>query len=881
MSQQKGEREMKCRRGDRGKGLLTALLAAIVLAGVCTPSGAESTATLNWEAQIDTGAVTCRGLAVDQSNGSIYVSTTVSGTVKPILKYDKDGNLLQTIPGSVYGGGSNTAGNTGLAVDPKTGYLYVCSNTGAKNIYVLDCTVSTPTASVRSFASTLGQLQLLAFSDDGQKLFVFGANTGGASDDDIGGKEFIRNDAGTPDVFTDDTFEPSGLVFDTDGQGVMPIANHGDVRGGTVDRLGNIYITDLHGSKRPIKRLRPSSNSLELEFYSYVTKSWGCDTDAANNFWLGDSADAANRRVRCYSSGIEIFSYDPGAGAPLSGQMQYCGMIACDRANGRVIVGGSNQVGSVAATKGLLQSWSVSVDSPALGTIAGKVVDAGTGTPVSTVSSITIESPYRYPTSYGVTFYGLTAPGTFSYQIMPSIYNVKVASPGYLNSGVSHYQVQAGLTTTTADIPMLFSTSDYVTIKLGEHNIEQGLFLRSTVPGAFVSNPDAGSSNFVANIGGRECRGFGRAESEGDEGHMIFNVDEGFNDKMAIWGFLEFDLFDDGPDRLSGELNTALDVKYTNLGVIVKGGSQTWKTMRFARDDFYCGNQIYTSGDFRFNSFPQDTLVPAGADYISQVTLRKTPTASTFTPIANIADLKTHILGQNATAEDKFSGGFPVKLLNQKVSAAWSGGNYFYIENADRTSGIRVYDSNWAGSFYDPKGYIVNIEGFVTSVPENQELAIRSRSEGLEVVSWGGDPFPITPLCTNGRSAGGGPIVGSQLVGETLYSYEFQPGITGGAGPTNVGLLAQITGKVVAVRTDALSSTTYAYIDDGSNVKSDTVEGVQMFGIRVLTDQLTVDQNVVVTGVISMGLYDPTPTQVSSGDEVRFPTLLMTDHRAL
>lgn len=843
-----------------GRTVYALVVVALLAALAASPAAHASTATLNWEVEIATGtSVVIRALAVDQSTGDVYVMTTGGRT----LKYSRDGVLLATIGPAIKDSAGVTMVNlgggqpVGLAVDPLTGYLYLSINgSSQKKFYVVD--TNNPSYPNGVFVYTTPEAKLflnriynMAFSDDGQYLYMVGADTPLPSG---GVRRLARDTKGTLEA-TDDTFNYAGFV-DLNQTGVMLALGYGDPRGCTVDRDGRVYVSDMHGTKRPVRRYKPNSTELDLEFYAYTIKSWGCSTDSAGNFWVGDMDNPDSRMVRCFSGGIEVFAFDPGAGAPLSGQINYSNMVACDRARGRVIVSGGNSSGG--ATKGLLQSWSVTLDNPQLGTISGRVVDAGTGQPVPTVDSISIESPYRYPTSYGVTFYGLSSPGTFSYDVMPAVYNVRASSPGYLGSIVSHYEVLPGQTTTTADIPMLPSTSDYVTIQLGQHNIEQGLFLRSTVPGAFTDNSDNGSANFAASIGGRECRGFGRSENGFDENHMNFNVDDAFmcSGAPTSQAWVEVDLYDDGPDRIAGETNTAANVKYTNLGLIYKQGTMAWRKLLFARPDFYFGNQVYTTADFRLNSFPHDggeTTPPAGVDYVSRVTVRKTATAESYEQVSGIVDLKKRIVAQAATGDDRGAGGFAIELDDQLVTASLSSGQ-FYIQQG-LLSGIRVENS----AYIPEVGDLVSIKGSLLSDPNTQELCIKASPESDSVLKTGTGAAPEA-IALSCRWAGGGPQTVTNYVQGVSYANQVQPGI--GVGLSNVGMLVRIAGKVVSAGLDPLMGW-FVYVDDGSRVRNETNDLGEQIGIRVFGDAVGSvfdGQNVICTGILCLG-YSALPTE--------------------
>jgi len=163
--------------------------------------------------------------------------------------------------------------------------------------------------------------------------------------------------------------------------------------------------------------------------------------------------------------------------------------------------------------------------------------------------------------------------------------------------------------------------------------------------------------------------------------------------------------------------------------------------------------------------------------------------------------------------------GTPVCISLSGVSASFP--TAFYIQDASRASGIRVESSagpapNDAVQVYGRLGLVGGCE--------------RALLDCMVVPGAFGDP--VEPLLMNLRWIGG----------ESFGSYT--PGITGGAGLNNVGLLVTVAGKVTALTSDGF------YLDDGSVLRDDSAS----VGIKVWTgagNSASVDQTVIVTGVVS------------------------------
>lgn len=128
------------------------------------------------------------------------------------------------------------------------------------------------------------------------------------------------------------------------------------------------------------------------------------------------------------------------------------------------------------------------------------------------------------------------------------------------------------------------------------------------------------------------------------------------------------------------------------------------------------------------------------------------------------------------------------------TSAVGDFAGFFYIEETDRSSGIRISASPSAVSGL-ARGSVVNVIGRMGTLSSGERHIVGP------VVVIASTRTPLTPLGMPGRSIGGGHA-GTPPLG--------QFGVTGGFGLNNVGLLIQTWGRVTA------TGTGYVVIDDGS-----------------------------------------------------------------
>ena len=167
--------------------------------------------------------------------------------------------------------------------------------------------------------------------------------------------------------------------------------------------------------------------------------------------------------------------------------------------------------------------------------------------------------------------------------------------------------------------------------------------------------------------------------------------------------------------------------------------------------------------------------------------------------------------------------GEPVSLSPEIVTTVVGDG--FYMEESDRSSGIKVL---WSGSPVSV-GDLVNVAGdMATNTNFERQIVASSVTPG--------DTGSVEPLLMTNKDVGGGDWFYDPVTGAG------QKGVLDGAGLNNIGLLVRTTGAVAAVGLD------YIIINDGSDARGGSVTN----GIRISCAGLTkpvAGQSVTVTGI--------------------------------
>jgi hypothetical protein len=167
-----------------------------------------------------------------------------------------------------------------------------------------------------------------------------------------------------------------------------------------------------------------------------------------------------------------------------------------------------------------------------------------------------------------------------------------------------------------------------------------------------------------------------------------------------------------------------------------------------------------------------------------------------------------------------------ISLNGRVVTAAYPSENYLYLEQDDRTFGIRV-----EGAFSEiAAGDRATVAGVIgTKKPDGVTKSERVIT-GLSIVGATGAGY-IKPLAMTCRDVGGG-------------ASKFTVGVNNGLGPNNIGLLVRVAGKVTYV-----ADAEYMYVDDGSQI----ADFPGLTGVLVRcpsTASFRQGDPVVVTGVV-------------------------------
>ena len=178
----------------------------------------------------------------------------------------------------------------------------------------------------------------------------------------------------------------------------------------------------------------------------------------------------------------------------------------------------------------------------------------------------------------------------------------------------------------------------------------------------------------------------------------------------------------------------------------------------------------------------------------------------------------------------------PVELVLKIVTAVFA--NYFYVEEFDRSSGIKVIPAEMpAGIAPDDEVCVV---GTVQTNPVDGERFIEIDIDGIASVQT--TTRTVEPCALINRAIGGGDWNYDPGTGAS------QKGVAGASGLNNIGLLVTTWGKVTQIGSG------YLYIDDGSNLKDGTLTGAEEnIGVRVICDPsgYISDDYLIVTGISS------------------------------
>lgn len=166
-----------------------------------------------------------------------------------------------------------------------------------------------------------------------------------------------------------------------------------------------------------------------------------------------------------------------------------------------------------------------------------------------------------------------------------------------------------------------------------------------------------------------------------------------------------------------------------------------------------------------------------------------------------------------------------LKEMIVTIDSFVSGYRQFYIEDADQTAGIRVKSSTIAIA----KGNKVTVKGTISAASSTTNYEREIVPISPPTVHSTGNALPV-PLGMNTGAVGGAALNG------------YTPGVSGGLGANNIGLLARIAGRVNS------KGSGYFYVDDGYSRPTDSTAK----GIRIISStSVSNGDYVVVTGIIA------------------------------
>jgi len=727
---------------------------------------AQSSVTYGgWSTQINTVyGENCfvTGVAVNQTTGDIYAtiapesaSSTAAGG--EVVKLNSSGTIVWQKGPALADAGGTTRFNiprrnpTGVSVDPLTGQVYIIAQDASHNSYVV--VLDSNGNYLRHFSTGMAAHRVDggravggsafggAFSDDGQRYLIAGileklpgagvapALLGDATGSRYGGKLFARNDNGTPADLTDDTWAAAADLED-DGEFFSGFL---DPRATAFDRNGRPCVGEfsehLMFNYQCASYVRQFSTSAPYRIDRAVVtiQARAMDVDSNNNIWLAgerDRADGSVANVRCYTpDGIRLLHFRPNANG---GSIVAAHCVACDRTNGRVVVGGTTALHS--NNNARIEAYIPSLEMPPTETFSGQVVDAVTGDPIpyanvgyrSTAAQDGPTAGWVNQPPFGLWERGRAdANGNFSFTIPftqgvdgdgnpveEAFPIVPVASAdGYISKRIYSYQI--GDPTwpdhyrTLEPIRLDPVTKDTLYVRTyGKEGYfdprleESGLFyiLR---PSGNVSTTAVYGDDAVAELGKRGSAGSGWYTR-----HLPLSIDdrwvEACSPGQKIYVTIEFwpgSAFSTGGTNYTGEgtwdtIGLEADVvggadidRMQLVGQAYKTNTQDdWKKATFVISNAYFGNREMKGGDLRVNN-----IVPPGVfspyvdgysiDWVKSVTVSRVPPEG-FTVTGSVQDAKA--LGTGS-----------VVLANKTITAQWNG-TTFYLEEPDRTSGIRA-----------------------------------------------------------------------------------------------------------------------------------------------------------------------------------------------
>lgn len=725
------------------RSLLGALAALGVLVLAVNSASAYSlgTATLEWVTQLNLSSVTgnwiTRGMDIDQTNGDIYVACDLSGS-RHIVKVPSGGSfdpetLTRYGPDLKDSGGATqltlAATPWGVAIDPKTKDLYIATDVaGAGEVHVTD------NAGVwkRKFQVGGSTARGCAFSDDGMKFAVAWYITQRPYED--GARLYTRNLQGTPADFTDDTWDLAASLasvgsFGGIGTFTPYVASTRDV---CFDRNGDVYVAGGDNVLYKYSGTAPYPLVAELNYADRREVSrYNVDADANNIIYSVANSDGDGAIKRFWGvdqNGVPVIKIDVAEnGSTMSNPYS----IAYDRLNNRVLVAGRDTTGNYAE----LDSWSVTTATTPTIALSGRVTDSVSGNPIANagVGYLSYLNASTWQTTVVRNFKkysGMTnANGNYVVQVpvldtaganLPGATLISVNAPGYLSKRIHTTNIDAARTVDVALDPVGKASITWNPLQpmpgdtTGSYRVgeESGLFHHLARYGgrAQMVNDPAGGGFTVARIGASSSTSTtapsGNALDTTDrslDNYLNMNVDDAWyfagQPSVPLWLTVEYlhnsDATTSSPKwdwlGLQGDF-TDQDPAWWNIpiGEIFKfepfTNTYMKRTFKVSQAEF--SNKVrdtltsppsFVIADFRVTAHKDYGSGPypaqAAQDFIKSVSVSK------------VAPSESNVYSSIAAAKQAGSG--RVVLEDKVITGQWNS-NVMYLEELDRSSGIKV-----------------------------------------------------------------------------------------------------------------------------------------------------------------------------------------------
>lgn len=760
---------------------------------------AESYAVLQWSVQCNEdaylGNYVIRDFDIDQSNGDIWIAmdaNAATGPASQVVRMDKNGNVLARFGPILCDASGTQQANLqqslwGVARDPKTGYIYlgldqVVDGQNVGEIHIIDPNLTPPNVWIGKFSTGMRTARGCSFSEDGMKFAVAGYYA--QSPNQSGAKLYTRNLQGTPDNWTDDTWDLAADLMS--GRGFRGLGDYpgftSSPRMAEFDMNGNLWVCGEVSNL--IYSTNPPYNLLG-EMCAYTVR-YATAFDSNNNVYTTANTDPDNKR-RVWvqdQNGVVLLKFVP---RDLMSYIDVAYSCAFDRGGPdrppRLIVGGRDSSGQYA----VVDSYEVYLETPQTFTLTGRVVDLSNA-PITNASVGCVQ--WFGNTTWVTRLVGkksyvnaVDSNGRFSIPVLPhdsvNPFVIEIEAPGKLCKRLYIDPIQGD--TDLGDI--VLESSDVSSITWRPLNIATG-----TTGTAMVERrgADSGIITCAFRYGGRAapvrdadsnnelCFRIGNRTDANPPGgkaydnYLYLDVDDNWwtpgSDAWVTIEYLDkskgspggFDAlgFDADLSQIAISLREAPIAKFYKISPT--SGEWKKKTFKVSRASF-AGmlrdtNGVVTGADLRIDAFKDYSgayLPNTGPDWIKSVTISKVPPEPEPNTYPTIADAKE-------------AGSGPVILDGKIMTAQWNG-TTMYLSEPDRSSGIRVdLFQPWATN--ERVGRECKVYGTIEADPVTGEPLIKA-------TGWaenrGAVPRAVGPLGVIGRTASavttGTPLTGLKV----------------------------------------------------------------------------------------------------------------------